>query len=152
MKTIGVLLAVFALGSLPLYGQQVQPSVKRHPGEHVHYRVTLADGDIEKVSGVSIVLTRSSTQPAPLNQPNAQTQFGGDCKKSSDPKVWDCDAEIKQTVTDGDYELFQVWVVHQGRDNVNFGKSYGDFHLPVVPIQNPNTFTPPSKVTVTPQP
>jgi hypothetical protein len=151
MKIIGTLVMLM-LATLPVYSQQAQPSVKRHPGQHLHYDITLADGDIEKVSTVSIALTRASTPPVPANQPNAVSQIGGDCAKSSDPKVWNCDVEIKQNVADGDYELFQVWVTHQGPKNVNFGKSYGDFHLPVVSIQNPETFTPPSRVTVTPQP
>jgi hypothetical protein len=138
------LLTGMALAVFPLYGQQ--PSVKRHQGEHLHYKVTFQDGDIGKIVAVNVSL-RSSTA-APPTQPNAQTQFGAQCQKSTDPKVWDCDVQIPQGIADGDYQLFTV-----GVGTSEFGKNYSeDFHVPIVPIQNSNTFTPPSKVTVTPQP
>lgn len=144
MKTVGILVVGIALTALPLYGQQ--PSVKRHPGEHLRYNVTLSDGDIGKVSGVQVHLKTSAT--APPNQPGAGTQFGTQCQKSSEPKVWNCDVEIPKGIVSGDYELFQV-----GVGTPEFGTSYTqDFHVPIVPIQNSDTFTPPSKVTVTPQP
>jgi hypothetical protein len=40
--------------------EQQQLSVKRHPGEHLHYQVTLADGDIGKITGVSVLEKRRS--------------------------------------------------------------------------------------------
>jgi len=47
--------SVLALGQT-LYGQQAQPSITRHPGEHLHYRVNLPDGDLDKITGVSVQL------------------------------------------------------------------------------------------------
>jgi hypothetical protein len=140
MKTLGSLLVAIAL-TLPLYGQ----SVKRHPGEHLHYNVTLADGDVAKVTGVSVHL--NSPTPPPPTQPGAQIQFGGNCQKTADPKIWSCDITIPN-IADGDYRLSEVDL-----GTPDFSKPYNeDFHVPIVPIQNPNTFTPPSKVTVTERP
>jgi hypothetical protein len=62
--------------------------------------------------------------------------------------MWNCDISIPTGVANGDYQLFRV-----GLGTPDFGKSYEeDFHLPIVPVENPNTFSPPSKVTVTEQP
>jgi hypothetical protein len=146
--TILGMLVVMALGALPLNAQYVAtvpttPTVRRHPGEHLHYTVTLADGDIGKVTGVQVSLKTSA--PMTAEQPNAISEFGGQCQKSSDPKVWTCDLTIPTNMRDGDYQLYHVNV-----GTPDFGKAYDeDFHVPIVPIQNPNTFTPPSKVTVT---
>jgi hypothetical protein len=143
LKTI--LLAGTLLGLGIASGQQALPSVKRHPGEHLHYSVTFGGGDIGKIAGVSVHLKTSAT-PRPDQQ--GGNQFGGNCQKSSDPKTWTCDVVIPAGIIDGDYQLFQA-----GAGTPEFGASYTeDFHVPIVPIQNPNTFTPPSKVTVTEQP
>jgi hypothetical protein len=108
--------------------------------------VTLADGDIDKINRVTVSLQSSSSAPA--NQPGAQTGFAGECTKSGDPKIWDCDAVIPDAIADGNYGLVQVAVVAG-----NFGNGYrSDFGVPVVPIENSRTFRPPSKVTVTQQP
>lgn len=143
MKRTGTLLVVIALAGLPLFGQQA--AVKRQPGEHLHYSVAVADGDINKITGVSVHLITNAT-PRPDQQ--GTTQFGGNCQKSSDPKTWTCDVLIPDGIIDGDYKLFQVSL-----GTPVFGKTYDeDFHVPTVPIKNPNTFTPPSKVTVKEQP
>jgi hypothetical protein len=126
-----------------LFGQE--PKVKRHPGEHLHYSVRLNDGDIDNITGVSVSLGTVAT-----GRPDQQlgTRFEGECQKSSDPKIWTCDVLIPSSIVDGDYQLNRVGV-GAGR---YFGKSYTeDFHVPVVPIQNPDTFNPPSKVSVTEQ-
>jgi hypothetical protein len=124
----------------PLNAQQA--GLKRHPGDHLHYNVTLADGDVGKVANVTVSLKTSATA-----RPDQQgiNQFGGRCQKTSDPKIWTCDVVIRPDAIDGDYQLFQV-----GASSPEFGKDYSeDFHVPVVPIENPNTFHPPSHVTVT---
>lgn len=124
----------------PLAGQDAV--VKRHPGDHLHYTVTLADGDINKIVAVNVGL-QTTAQPRPDQE--GGSSFGAQCQKSSDPKIWTCDVVIPTGTIDGDYRLSRV-----GVGTPDFGKSYTeDFHLPVVPIQNPNTFTPPSKVVVT---
>ncbi len=144
MKGIGTFVVGIALTVLPLHSLAQSP-LKRHPGEHLHYNVRVADGDIDKITGVNVHLKTNAS--APPNQAGT-SQFGGQCQKSPDPKIWTCDVVIPSGVIDGDYQLFQV-----GLGTPDFGKSYTeDFHVPIVPIQNPNTFTPPSKVTVTEQP
>lgn len=143
LKTVLVAEILLSLGIAN--AQQAQPSVKRHPGQHLHYNVKLADGDISKVTGVSVHLKTNAT---PTPDQAGTTQFGGNCQKSADPKIWICDVVIPSGVIDGNYQLFQV-----SAGTPDFGKAYTeDFHVPIVPIQNPNTFTPPSKVTVTEQP
>jgi hypothetical protein len=145
MKNKGVLLVVIALAGLPLFGQQ--PAVKRHPGEHIHYRVTVSDGEIEKITHIAVNLQISTSVPHP-DQPAASLGFGGNCGKSADPKIWDCDVPIPPNVADGDYRLFDIQV-----GSSTFLQSYEeDFHVPLVPVENPNTFKPPTKVIVTPQP
>jgi hypothetical protein len=125
---------------------KAESSVKRHPGEHLHYSVALADGDVGKITAVSVILRTSA--PSSPSQPNAGAEFGVQCQKSPDPKVWTCDLTIPSAIRDGDYQLYHVSV-----GSPDFGKSYDeDFHVPLVPIQNPNTLTPPSKVTVTEHP
>jgi hypothetical protein len=122
-----------------LYGQQ--PAVKRHPGDHLRYTVTLADGDTGKVTGVSVHL---KTPAAPRPDQQGRPQIDSGCQKSANPKVWACDVVIPPNAIDGDYELFEVDL-----GTPDFSKSYSqDFHVRVVPIQNPSTFTPPSKITV----
>jgi len=132
-------LSVYFIAS-PLAGQQA--SVNRHPGDHLHYDVTLIDGDIGKIASMGISFKTSATA-----RPDQQgtNQFSGQCQKTSDPKIWACDVLILSNVIDGDYQLFQV-----GVSSPEFSKNYfEDFHVPVVTIQNGKTFTPPSHVTVT---
>jgi hypothetical protein len=141
MKSAILCLLVAALSVLPLHAQQ--SAIKRHPGEHLHYTVSIADGDINKITGVQVHLKTDATA-----RPDQQgtNQFGANCEKSSDPKIWTCDVVIPSNVglIDGDYTLFQVSL-----GTPEFGQSYTeDFHVPVVPIQNPDTFTAPSKVKV----
>jgi hypothetical protein len=146
MKITGTLLIGAILTVCPLFAQQAQPSIKRHPGDHLHYSVILADGDIGKITAVSVVLRTSA--PDRSSQPGAGGQFGGQCQKSTDPKIWTCDVVIPDGTRDGDYQLYRV-----NMGTREFGTNHDeDFHVPLVPIQNPNTFTPPSKVTVTEQP
>ena len=141
MKTIGTLLAAIALTVLPLHGQVV-----RHQNDHLHYTVTLIDGDISKITKVSVNLKTAA--PEVPNQLGAIAQFGTQCEKTNDPKIWSCDITIPPNIRSGDFRLFYV-----GLGDNEFGKSYEeDFHLPLVPIQNTNTFTPPSKVTVQERP
>jgi len=104
MKTIALYLLGAALAVLPLSGQQLV--VKRHPGEHLRYNVTLNDGDIEKITLVQISLRTSA--PVPPNQPNSTIEVPGDCQKSPSPKVWTCDAVIPASIRDGDYQLYHV--------------------------------------------
>ena len=144
MKTAKALL-IGAVVVLPLCGAQVVPSVKRHPGDHLHYKVTIGDGDISKITGVQVHLKTDAT-PRPDQQ--GGKQFGGNCQQTPDPKVWTCDVEIPPDIIDGDYRLFQV-----NTGTHEFGAAIAqEFPVPVVPIQNPNTFTPPSKVNVVQQP
>jgi hypothetical protein len=144
MKTEALCLFGAVLIFSPLYAQQ--PSLKRHPGEHLHYRVTLKDGDIDKVTSVNVHLQTNA--PVPPDKPGGQRQFGGSCQKTNDPKIWDCDIVIAAFVIDGDYQIFQVNI-----GSPDFGASISeDFHVPLVPVTNPKTFNPPSKVTVTEQP
>jgi hypothetical protein len=145
MKTPALCLLGAALSILPLYAQQ-QVSVNRHPGEHLHYNVTLTDGDTNKVATVSVVL--KTVSPQSPNQPSAHAQFAAPCQKSSDPKTWTCDVEIPQDLRDGDYQLYRVNI-----GSIQFGTYIdGDFHVPLVRVENPNTFKAPTKVTITPQP
>lgn len=147
-----VMFMVFAAPAMILFPtlsaraqQPQQLSVKRHPSEHLHYQVTLADGDIGKISAVSVHLKTSAT-PRPDQQ--GTTEFGSQCQKANDPKTWTCDVVIPSGIIDGDYQLFQV-----GVSTPIFGTSYTeDFGVPVVPIENRDTFTPPTKVTVKQQP
>jgi hypothetical protein len=144
MKTLGNLLVVVALTILPI---QAQTAVKRHPGDHLHYDVTVADGDIAKITRVVVNLKTSAPVVRP-DQIDPSTQFGSGCQKTTDPRIWTCDVPIPQNVASGDYQVYSVVVA-----SPEFAKGYGEgFHVPTVPIENPNTFTPPSKVTVTEKP
>lgn len=139
-----VMIAAILLGLGIADAQDATSPLKRHPGEHLHYNVTFTDGDIAKITGTSL---NFSTSAVATPDQAGTTQFGGQCQKTSDPKIWTCDVVIPPGIIDGDYKLVNV-----GAGTPNFGKSYtGDFHVPIVPIQNPDTFTPPSKVTVTEQ-
>jgi len=148
MRTIlKIVLVAGTLMSLGL-GQEAkaESSVKRHPGEHLHYNVALSDGDVGKITAVGVSLRTSA--PNTPSQPNAGAEFSGQCQKSPDPKVWACDVTIPSNIRDGDYQLY-----HVGVGSPDFGKGYDeDFHVPLVPIQNPNTLALPSKVTVTEHP
>src|SRR6202035_5545010 len=100
------LLIIGLLSSVFVKAQQAQPSVKRHPGQHLHYDIALADGDVAKVAGVSVHL--NSPTPPPSTQPSATTQLGENCQKSADPKIWNCDITIPPNIADGDYKLYEV--------------------------------------------
>jgi hypothetical protein len=147
MKPIGTLLIGAAIAALPLYAQQAQPSVKRHQQEIVHYQVRLEGGDISKITTVNIVFnTQKAVAP---DQSGFTNSFGGQCIKSSGaPNVWDCSATIPNNIADGDYRLIEVDI-----GAGPFSKPYSEeFHVPLIPIENTQTFTPPSKVTVKEQP
>jgi hypothetical protein len=146
MKTLGMWLFGIAITVLPICGQEAQLSVKRHPNDHLHYTVTVLDGDIDKITIVVVHL--SSPVSAASDQPGAVSQFGANCQKSADPKMWDCDIVIPTNVANGNYRLSEVAV-----STPDFGKAYDeDFHVPIVPIENLKTFNPPSKVKVTERP
>ena len=141
------LLVVGIMLVIPVQGQQPpQSSVRRHPGDVIRYAVTFEGGDIDKLTDVGVHL--SSPGPVPPNQMGFTTQFGGPCHKSPEPKLWTCDVRIPDVVADGDYRFYEVDI-----SAGPFSKSYpGDFHVPIVLVQNPRTFNPPTKVTVTEQP
>jgi hypothetical protein len=138
--------SVLASGQF-LYSQQSQPSTIRHPDDILRYQITLEGGDADKVDTITIGF--DSTEGVPANQPGLTNGFRGQCKKSSTaPDVWDCSATIPHNIADGDYRLGRVDVAAG-----MFAKGYTeDFHVRLVPIKNPQTFTPPSKVTVKEQP
>jgi hypothetical protein len=141
-----ILKTILLAGALLGLGIAQAQSVKRHPNDHLHYNVTFADGDFGKITGVGVSLVTNAS--APPDQPGAANQFGGQCQKSSDPKTWTCDVLIPARIVSGDYKLFRV-----DAGTLDFSKNYSeDFHVPTVPIENLNTFTPPSKVTVTEHP
>jgi hypothetical protein len=146
MKTIATWLIGLAL-ILPLHAQQAQPSVKRHPGDVLRYRVTFDGGEIGKITSVGIRLYTPG--PFPESQPGLTNGFNGPCAKSaSGTNVWECSLTIPGNVIDGNYTLDQVNIAADP-----FSKQYaGNFDVPVVPIENPKNFNPPKKVTVTPQP
>jgi hypothetical protein len=144
MKTVRILLVVIALTALPLYSQHVT----RHPGDILHYKVAVEGGDIDKITDVT--LNFWSGTPIPPNQQGLSNGFPGACTKSSaTPSVWDCSATIPKTVSNGDYTI--TWVAIGSGPNL--GKRYEEnYHIPLVPIENPQAFNFPSKVTVTEQP
>jgi hypothetical protein len=142
MKKLGMWLIAVTLGALPIYAQ----SPKRHQQDIVHYQVSLEGGEISKVTGVGISF--NSPSPAPPNQSGFTNGFGGPCAKSPAPNVWDCSVTIPSNIADGDYRLVEVDVT-----SGPFNKGYnGDFHVPLISIENTQTFTFPSKVTVKEQP
>jgi len=126
--------------------QQVQPSVKRHPGDVIHYKVAVEGGDIDKITDVT--LNFWSGTAISENQQGLSNGFPGSCNKTAVPNVFDCSVTIPNTVSNGDYTI--TWVAIGSGPNL--GKRYdGDYHIPLVPIENPKTFNFPSKVTVTEQ-
>jgi hypothetical protein len=144
MKTVGNLLVVIALTVLPLYGQHVT----RHPGDILHYKVTAEGGDTSGITNIALNFWSGTTIPP--NQQGLSNGFQGSCNKSSTaPNVFDCSVTIPNTVSNGDYTI--TWVSIGAGPNL--GKRYdGDYHIPLVPIENRAAFNFPSKVTVTEQP
>lgn len=137
-----VAVALILFPVLGAHAQQEQLSATRGPGDHLHYTVTLSDGDVSKVSHVSMAI--SIVRAEDSNQPGGQSRLAGDCQKSSDQRVWDCDVVIPQNVVDGDYQPTFVQVM-----GGTFYQNYNQqFDVPTVRVKNPNTFTAPSKVTV----
>lgn len=144
-----VAVVVILFPVLGAHAQQEKISAKHHPGEHLRYSVTFEDGEVNKITGIQMSFSTSAAGRP--DQPNGGTQFGsedGNCQKSIDPKTWNCDLVIPKNIVDGDYNLFQVVA-----GTTVFGKIYHeDFHVPMVSIENYNTFAPPSRVTVKQQP
>lgn len=146
-KTTILAIAVLAL-TVAAYGQQPQQtSVKRHPGDVLHYQVKLEGGELAKVTGVRINLRTSD--PIPADQQGLTNGFGGNCTKSAAVQVWDCSVTIPDRVWNGNYRVNGVGV----GTGTSLGKSYDeDFHVTLVPIENSANFIPPTKVTVTEKP
>jgi hypothetical protein len=143
-KTLKTILLAGTLLSLGIAQAQ---SVKRHPGDIIKYSVTAEGGDTDRITAVTLNFWTGT--PIPQNQQGLTNGFTGACTKSSaTPRVFDCSVTIPDNVSNGDYTI--AWVsVGAGP---NLGKRYeGDFHIPLVPIENPKTFNFPTKVTVTEQ-
>jgi hypothetical protein len=138
---------ILLAGTLLGLGIAQAQSVKRHPGDVLHYRVTVEGGDIDKIT--SVALNFWSGTPIPQNQQGFSNGFPGDCTRSSAiPNVFDCSVTIPDTVSDGDYTI--TWVAIGSGPRLN--RRYEvDFHIALVPIENPKTFNFPTKVTVTEQ-
>jgi hypothetical protein len=143
MKTAAMLLIVITVVAFPLYGQHVT----RHPGDILHYKVSVEGGDIDKITNVTINFW--SGTPISPNQQGLTNGFQGPCTKTENPKIFDCAVAIPDRTSNGDYTI--TWVsIGAGQ---NFGRRYdGDYHIPLVPIENSKTFNFPSKVTITEQP
>ena len=140
-KVIALAVVVWALG-VCVYGQ----SVTRHPGDVLHYQIKFDGGDVGKITGVSIHLVTHDVIPA--DQPNAATQFGGNCGAPISPGVFECSVPIPDGIPNGTYQLFKV-----STETPQFGTSYHqDFKVPSIPVQNPKTFNKPTSVTVTEKP
>jgi hypothetical protein len=146
MKPIGFAIAICAL-AVAAYGQQAQPSVKRHPGDVLHYQVKFEGGELAKVTVVN--LNFRTSDPIPADQQGLTNGFGGPCVKSVAVGVWDCSVTIPDRVWNGNYRVNGVGV----GAGTSLGKYYEeDLHVPLVPIENSAMFIPPTKVTVTPKP
>ncbi len=122
-------------------------SVKRHPKEVLHYQVKFEGGDTAKVTEAG--LNFRSEDPIPADQPGLTNRFGGSCTKATaDSAVLECAATIPDNIANGNYRLNIVNAIAGP-----LSKGYDeDFHVPLVPIENPQTFNPPTKVVVTPKP
>ncbi len=145
MKAVGYsVLVLLLMLTTSFYGQQPQqPSVKRHPGDVLHYQVKFEGGDVAKLAGASVHLRTQDSPPA--NQQSFDSSFSGSCGAPVSPGVFQCSVTIPDSVRNGSYQLFEV-----DTGTRIAGTSYQqDFGVPAIPIENPNTFTKPSKVTVT---
>jgi hypothetical protein len=143
MKAFGYTLAFAVVLAVSLHGQQVT----RHPGEVIHYQVKLEGGELAKVTVVNVNLY--TPDPIPQDQQGLTNGFSGNCVKGATPGIWDCSATIPDRVANGNYRVNSIGV----GAGTTLGKSYNeDFHVPLVPIENPAMFIPPTKVTVTPKP
>ena len=142
-----VLRTILLAGTLLGLGITQAQSVKRHPGDVIKYKVSVEGGDIDKIT--SVTLSFWSGTPIPQNQQGLTNGFTGTCTTPSvAPHVFDCSVTIPDNVSNGDYTI-NVISIGAGP---NLGKRYdGDFHVPLVPIENPKAVNFPNKVTVTEQ-
>jgi hypothetical protein len=147
---LACLIAVAIVLNMTAYGQQPQagsPSVTRHPGDVLHYQVKFEGGDADKITEARIGLR---TESIPADQPGLTNGFQGSCTKSSPPQahLFECQATIPNNAATGNYRVSNVAAIAGV-----LSKGYNeDFHVPLVPIENPQTFNPPTKVIVTPKP
>jgi hypothetical protein len=141
MRTLKTILLAGTLAGLGIAQAQ---SVKRHPGDVLHYKVGLEGGDIAGITSARLNFWTGTQNPQ--NQQGFTNGFSGACTKSSTVSpVLDCSATIPDNVWNGDYTI--TWV--ELTSNSGFTKRYNeDFHVPIVPIENPKSVNFPTKITV----
>jgi len=121
-------------------------SVKRHPKDVLHYQVKFESGDAGKLTGASLHFQTKDSPPA--NQEALRNNFGGGCGSPVSPEVFQCAVTIPDDISNGTYRLFEV----DAGTPIAGATYHQDFGVPEILIENPNTFTKPSKVTVTEKP
>ena len=103
MKVKAIALYVVALA---LIGQAYGQSVKRHPGDVLHYQVKFEGGDASKLTAASVHF-QTRDQP-PADQQLFNSQFGGNCGAPVAPGTFECSVKIPEDISNGTYKLFQV--------------------------------------------
>jgi hypothetical protein len=139
LKFLIVGLLSFALAQ----AQEAKP-LARHPGDVIKYEIKFDGPNAKKV--IRVAASLSLQTPAQKDQAGFLGTIGGVNTSPSSPKTFDVEITVPEKAATGDYSLTFTGYSDEGYGNYTNGQ---EFHVPLVHIENPKTFMPPS-VTVKP--
>ena len=138
-----------ALSALTLNAfSQTATELPKHPGDVLKFEVKFSGPDASKVKQVKVAFYLKGGTP-PANQSGFMANFGGVQVPSITPNTFQPQATIPDQIASGDYTL-EVDAITDGIGSAGYADGR-DFHLHMIHIDNPKTFTPPS-ITVTERP
>jgi hypothetical protein len=144
LVTLGIVLAI--LSTLSLAQAPEAHPLPRHPGDVIKYDIKFAGPNAEKIKSVNAALNLQTSMPK--DQAGFNAGFGATSFQPSAPDTFHVELTVPDNIASGDYTLFFGARAAEGSANYSNGT---DFQVPIVHIENPKTFTPPS-VTVKPLP
>jgi hypothetical protein len=141
LKTILIAGTLFGFGVMQA---QQATELAKHPQETLKFEVKLEGQDAQKIKSVSLYLAMKAGS-VPTDQPGFTNGCRGGNAAPISIGIFRPEITIPDNIANGDYILIVTANADPGSTDYVAGKQFQlhDFH-----IENPKTFTPPSKIEV----
>jgi len=143
-KALKTMLITGALLGLGVVQPQTINEIAKHPGQTIKFEVKLEGQDLQKVKSVSLYLGLRSGS-IPTDQSGFTNEYRGGNFPASSRGTFRPEITIPYNIASGDYFLVVSAIADSGSADYTAGK---EFPLHDFEIDNPKSFTPPSKIAV----
>jgi hypothetical protein len=134
LKIVLVAATLLSLGN----AQEAHP-LPRHPGDVIKYRIVFDGPNADKIKTVTAQMVTNSI---PKDQAGFTNGFGTDRQFTpSSPKTFDIEMTIPKNIATGDYRLQRI---DARADEGSAMYADQDYSVPIIHVENPRTFTPPT--------